>query len=186
MLTHYFLHQSYDIQALLKNTNKLSTFCTKLEKQSTQNPNACDPEKYKGNGLELLVEYLLKSSPVDNRLGISQYQPVQEGDIGVDGFGIGTNGNPATVQVKYRTNTNTSLTANKDHLSNFVVASQNTYEVPVKDTNNMLVITTAKGLHHFTDNEMFGNKVRCIGYEQLRSLVDNNIPFWDGFRNHIK
>ena len=60
------------------------------------------------------------------------------------------------------------------------------YNVDPTDDNNMLVITTAKGLHHFTDNEMFLNKVRCVGYEQLRQIVDNNIPFWDAFRQHIR
>ena len=55
-----------------------------------------------------------------------------------------------------------------------------------KDTKtNMLIITTADGLHHYTDNEMFLNKVRCIGYQQLRELVDNNILFWDNFRKLI-
>jgi hypothetical protein len=45
-----------------------------------------------------------------------------------------------------------------------------------KDTKtNMLIITTAEGLHHFTHNEMFLEKVRCVGHKQLRDLVDNNI-----------
>ena len=123
--------------------------------------------------------------PVDARLGVSDYQLVQEGDVGVDGVGIGTNGKPATVQVKYRA-ANHDLTANNDHLSNFTSASLMHYNVDPTDDNNMLVITTAKGLHHFTDNEMFLNKVRCVGYEQLRQIVDNNIPFWDAFRQHIR
>jgi len=184
MLNHHFIHQAYDLTGLLHNTNKLATFCTKLEKQSMLHPDKIDPDLYKGNGLEMFTEFLLKMFPVDARLGISDYQLIQEGDVGVDGVGIGTNGKPATVQVKYRT-TNHTLTANNDHLSNFTSASMMQYNVDPSDVNNMLIITTAKGLHHFTNNEMFLNKVRCVGYDQLRSFVDNNIPFWDAFRSQI-
>ena len=50
----------------------------------------------------------------------------------------------------------------------------------------MLIITTANGLHHFTDNVMFVNKVNVIAYDQLRVLLDNNINFWNNFRELIK
>jgi hypothetical protein len=41
------------------------------------------------------------------------------------------------------------------------------------------VITTASGLHNFTDNEMYKNQVICIGYDHLRSLLDENLSFWN-------
>lgn len=56
------------------------------------------------------------------------------------------------------------------------------HKVDIESKNNMLIVTTADGLHHFTDNEMYENKVRCIGYKQLRELVDNNLIFWNSFR----
>ena len=181
-LTHRFLKQAHDISGLLKDCNKISTFCTRLEKQSTLFPDRYDPEKYKGDGLELFTEALIKLSPIDNRIGITNYSVTEGTDVGVDGRGIGANGKPATVQVKYRGYGKTMLTANNDHLSNFVSASMIHEGVDPKDDNNMLIITTAEGLHFFTDQEMFKGKVRCLGREQLRILIDNNPMFWDKFR----
>lgn len=190
-LTHLFIKRSHDIEQLLNGVKKLATFCSRLEKQSKLYPNRYDPDRYKGDGLELFTEALIKLSPIDNRIGIVNYQPVTSNDIGVDGKGIGIDGKPATVQVKYRKDhSKRRLTANEDHLSNFVSASTRSgnggFGVPSDTTTNMLIVTTAPGLNHFTDEEMFGKQVRCIGYEQLRKLVDNNLPFWNCFRELVR
>ena len=183
-LDHPFKTQAHDLPALLEGCVKLSTFCTRLEKQAQLHPDRYDPDKYKGDGFELFVEALIKLSPVDNRIGIGDYQVVTEGDVGVDGFGTGANGKPATVQVKYRGKTDSVLTANGDHLSNFLNASTFRYNVAVdEDKSNRLIITTAKGLHRFTESEMLHDKVRYLGHEELRQIVDNNILFWDNFRS---
>lgn len=181
-LTHQFINRCHNLNDLLFDCQKLSTYCNRLEKQSIIYPDRYDPNKYKGDGFELFVEALIKLSPIDNRIGISDYRVGDENtDTGVDGYGIGIDGKVATVQVKYRSNNEQQLSTNKDHLSNFVMTSL--FEGVDKNTKtNMLIITTADGLHHFTDNEMFKNKVRCIGYKQLRELVDNNINFWNSFR----
>jgi len=196
-LNHSFATRSHDIQGLLDGCNKLSTFCTRLEKQSVLHPDKYNPDKYKGDGFELLVEALIKLSPVDNRIGISNYG-VCDGntDIGVDGYGIGIDGMISTVQIKYRSNNAQQLTANSDHLSNFTAASKdlfiseairdNSLLKHIESKNRMLIVTTADGLHHFTDNKMFSNRVRCIGYQQLRELLDNNLLFWDTFRELLK
>jgi len=166
----------------------MSTFCTRLEKQSVMFPDRYSPEKYRGDGFELFVEFFLKAHSVDNRVGIGSYEILSNNDTdtGVDGTGVGINGKPATVQVKYRSNNEKFLTANEDHLMNFGYASQNKYNVSIDDINNMLIITTAKGLHSFTNGEMFLGKVRCIGYNQLREMIDNNLLFWDTFRSICK
>ncbi len=182
-LTHQFLLTAHDLPGLLENCNKVSTFCSRLERQSALFPDRYDPDKYKGDGLELFTEALIKLSPVDNRIGITDYKVVEAyQDVGVDGSGIGFNGQPATVQVKYRSNSEKTLTANNDHLSNFVMASLLHEGVSPEDYTNMLIVTTAQGLHYFTDHEMYKGKVRCLGREQLRELVDNNQAFWDQFR----
>jgi hypothetical protein len=41
------------------------------------------------------------------------------------------------------------------------------------------VITTATGLHHYTDNENFKGYVHCIGYDDLRDFLDDNLSFWN-------
>ena len=183
-LTHPFKVRCHDLPALIGECSKLSTFCSRLEKQADWHPDRYDRDKYVGDGFELLIEALIKLSPVDNRIAIGDYQVVTEDDLGVDGVGKGINGKVATVQCKYRSNSTTVLTANQDHLSNFVMTSliDDRYGVDKNDTKNMIVFTTAKGMHHFTDAEMFKNKVRCLGYEELRGLLDNNELFWHEFR----
>src|ERR1035441_8711496 len=48
---------------------------------------------FKGHSLELLSEFLIKFSPGDNRIGISDYCPIEgSDDFGADGVGIGANG----------------------------------------------------------------------------------------------
>lgn len=185
-LIHPFLYRCHNIDNLLKDTHKLSTFLNKLEQQSNLFPDRYDPLKYKGDGFELFSEALIKLSPTDNRIGIGNYEPITIDDTGVDGVGIGIDEKIATVQVKYRSNTEQLLTANQDHLSNFVTASIIKYGVDPKSKTNMLIITTAEGLHYFTENEMFQQQVRCLGYKQLRELVDNNILFWNSFRKLIE
>ena len=182
-LDHRFKFCCFDIKELLNECYKISTFCTRLKKQCNRHVEKYDPDAYKGHGLEFFVEALIKLSPMDNRIGVRNYNVINSnGDTGVDGFGIGMNGNPATVQVKYRSDKTMKLRANDDHLNNFVTTSLMKYEVIPTDKNNMLVITNADGLHHYTDNVMYMNRVRCIGFEQLRELVDNNNCFWDLFR----
>ena len=185
-LHHSFLYKCHDIDGLLKDVKKLSTFCTRLEQQSMMFPNRYDPDKYKGDGLELFTEALINLSPIDNRIGIGNYLPITNDDTGVDGSGVGADGKPATVQVKYRSDHSYQLSGNIDHLNNFPTASMLKYNVDPNSKISMLIVTTAAGLHYYTANEVFQNKVRCLGYEQLRSLVDNNELFWNGFRNLIK
>ena len=190
-LTHPFIKRSHFINGkigileLLNETNKLSTFCSKLENQSTLFPNRYNPLLYIGDGFELFVEALIKLSPIDNRIGISHYENISSLyaiDTGVDGVGVGIDNKPATVQAKYRSNSAQLLSANIDHLSNFVYASIAKYGVDPASKTNMLIITTAEGLHYFTDNEMFENKIRCIGNKHLKELVDNNFLFWNTLR----
>jgi hypothetical protein len=185
-LEHHFLKTCHDIKELLQNVKKLNTFISRLERQSQLFPNRYDPDKYKGDGFEFFTEALLKLSPVDNRIAIGNYHPELGDDTGVDGYGIGIDGKPATVQVKFRSNADQQLTANQDHLSNFGFASQNRYGVDVNSTTNMLIVTSASGLHYFTEEHMLLNKVRVLGRETLRDLVDNNELFWNNFRKIVE
>jgi len=184
-LTHPFLRRCLDSEELLDGVEKFSTFDSRLKKQAKKYAKGdVDLEnEYKGWAFEIFVEMLVKSSgPSDKRIGVIDYQLVEEDeDTGVDGFGTGTNGKAATVQAKYR-QANYVLTANGDHLTNFMAASQNKYGVDIDDTKNMLIITCGKGLHYHTEEQMLRRKVRCLSREQIRVMVDKNIAFWNAFR----
>ena len=182
-ISHGFGLRAHDLTALFNKTNKVSTFMGKLEKQSLIDPDRYDSNKYKGDGFEFLVEILLKSHAYDNRLGITSYEPVQSDDNGVDGVGVNLAGEKCVVQVKYRSNSKTVLTANTDHLSNMISDGMIKHKVVIAEDNTKIprhyVVTTATGLHHYTDNENFKGFVHCIGYEHLRALLDNNLSFWN-------
>lgn len=183
-LTHTFLLTCHDLTELTDNCYKLSTYCNRLVKQSEKYPDRYDPLKYRGDGFELFVEAFIKLNSANNAIGIYDYQNSETDAPGVDGFGKGSNGKPATVQCKFVSDSSKLLTANdgKSNLAGFVTSSLLFYKVDVEDRHNMLIVTTAKGLHHYTDAQMFDKKVRCLGYDELRMLVDNNFAFWDQFR----
>lgn len=121
-----------------------------------------DFNTYKGDAFEVLVEFLIKSSPFDNRIGILNYDPIiSSEDYGVDGAGQSlVDMSPVTVQIKFRSNKEKYLTPNEDHISNFVSKSYSTYFKSYIDNlltgkskgknidcRNMLIITTAKDLN---------------------------------------
>jgi hypothetical protein len=154
----------------------------RLESEAQVDPIRYDPMKYLGDGFEFFVELFLKLHPADNRVGIYNYQPVQENDNGVDGIVVNILNQKSVVQIKYRTNTQQFLTATQDHLSNMftdgMLEHGVTADMDNPDNYRHFIFTTAEGLHFYTDNEMFKKKVRCVGYNEFRSLLDNNVIFW--------
>jgi len=196
-IIHGFGLRAHDLVALFDKTNKVSTFMNKVEKQSLLDITRYDSNVYKGDAFEFLAEILLKSHAYDNRLGITGYEPVQSDDNGVDGFGVNLSGEKCVVQIKYRSNTKSVLTSNEDKLSNMISDGMFKHGVsPNPDKLKMIsekkvaplhyVITTANGLHHYTDNENFKGYVHCIGYDQLRSMLDGNLSFWNLCREIAK
>ena len=186
VLTHRFWSYCYDINELLVGCDKFETFIKRLIKQSIKptHKHKWDPDTYKGEGFEAFVEFWFKANTVDNRIGITNYKPASQSglsDNGVDGYGVGLNGNPATVQCKFRSDPTYTLTANADHLTNFLGESLIKYNVHQSDSINMLIVHTGKGLHHHTREEMLHGKVRELSRKDICNMV-NFKSFWDSFR----
>ena len=182
MLKHVFLYNADDAPALFSECEKMSTFCSRLEKQAKDNDR--DDEEYRdyvGAGFELFVEVLLTLFPNDTRLGgLSEYEPIQVDDTGADGRALNFNGLPSMVQVKYKSDKTMLLSANKNRLGNMVVAGQ--FEgIPLavneEEASRYFVFTTAAGLHPFTKDKFFRNYVKCVGWDTLRRIVDSNVGF---------
>ena len=188
-IKHKFKNQCHDINELLSGCYKMSTFKSRLEKQSAVQPDCYDPYKYVGDGFELFVEGLIRLNENDGRIGIRDYQIIRGQDNGVDGYGIGLLGQKVAVQVKFRGNVQQVLTAEKDNLNSFVAEGLMNGGISQDfdrfGNQNFLVVTTAAGLHHYTDAEKFKGKVRCLGWDDLRTLVDNNTIFWDNLRESV-
>lgn len=179
-MEHHFKHICYDIDQLTSGTTKLSQFMIRLRRQADSLPDMHDPDKYFGDGFEALIEVLIGEMGSTPFIQIQGYSPITELDMGVDGIGYGPKGEAHTVQVKARSNTESVLTANKDHISNFVAHSLSKY-----NAKNMTIFTTAKGLHEEIGKEMYMDKVNTIGYSALRTMIDGNVMFWTKFRDHL-
>jgi hypothetical protein len=189
MIQHTFKTTSHDLVGLFYGVNTLARFKTNLEKQAKLDIIRYDADTYKGDGFEFFIEVFLALHPCDNRIGVYNYTPIQEDDNGVDGIGVNILNEKCVVQIKYRNDAKTLLTANTDHLSNLISDGMFKHNV-VSDNVNLknyrhFVFTTADGLHFYTDAEMYKGKVKCFGYNDLRGMVDNNIPFWNKVREIV-
>ena len=184
-LTHPFIYRCHDLEGLFHDVKTLSQFMKRLEKQSQLHPERYSIEKYLGDGWEFFCEALIKSHPCDNRIGISNYNPVTKSDNGVDGYGINLFGETCAVQPKYRSNIKELLTSEKDNLNSFITEALLEKNIQPNKKYRHFVFTTAKGLHHYTDYEKFRGMVKCYGYDDIRSLVDGNLHFWNFIREEI-
>jgi hypothetical protein len=189
-MEHQFIYNAHNIMELFEGVRKFSTFKNRLEKQALLNPVRYPTEKYLGDGFEFFIELMLSVFPCDKRMGVYDYKPVlAHEDIGMDGSGVNINNEPCAVQIKYKTDTTSELTANRDRLSNFITAAA--HQGIFFDNDNPknirhFIFTTAESLHHYTDNEMFKNKVRCFGIKHIKEITDNNIIFWEKITEMVK
>jgi len=188
-LEHNFKTKSHSLPRLFEGVTKMSQLMRKIEQEAILDTLRYDSEKYKGDAFEFFVELFLNLHPTDNRVGVYNYKPNQENDNGVDGIGVNINNQKSVIQIKYRSNTQTELSSNKDSLANLITDGMMTHGV-VADMENQknfrhFVFTTATGLNFYTDQEMFKSKVRCFGINDFKSLLDNNIIFWNKVREII-
>ena len=185
-ITHRFKNTCYNPSKLLNDCNMLSTFMNRLAKQSDSDPDSWDPMTYRGDGFEAMVELLIKCSPVDKRIDITDYRPwntqLDGPDVGIDGQGTSHAGLPHTVQIKFRSNTQRDLTANDDHISNFVAKTKSMH--PITDVR-MTIFTTANNLMESINADMYHGKVRTLGYKEIGKLVNSNTAFWNIFRHEM-
>ena len=184
-LIHPFIYRCHDLDGLFENVKTLSQFMKRLEKQSQLYPERYSIEKYLGDGWEFFCEALIKTHQYDNRIGISEYTPVTKNDNGVDGYGINLFNEVCAVQPKYRSNTKGLLTSEGDSLNSFIAEALLEKNILTSKKYRHFVFTTAKGLHYYTDHEKFRGMVKCYGYDDIRSLVDNNLHFWNFIREQI-
>jgi hypothetical protein len=172
---------------VFKDTKTLSQLSTKIVKLSKAFSNLSykDGDKLKGDLFEIFAECFFKILSADNRIGVYNYQPGPAADdYGVDGFGVGMDDKPLTVQVKFRSDKTTELTQ-KD-IKEFAFQSIKKYKVDIDTRTNMVVFTNAKSLHWVTEKEVFLDSLKTIGFDQISLLVDNNTVFWKSVSDLIK
>lgn len=181
-----FLFDCVDVKGLTKNIIKLSKNYIDYGYSHVQGEN-----KMKGDLFEIFAEIFFKLTSSDNRVGITNYKPVKDiDDYGVDGTGVAINGEPATVQVKFRSNP-TDLMTIKD-LKNLHGISYKQYSVPVNSNKNIIIFTNCSGIHWNTQVNVLRNSTLTYGYYKqekeynLKYLIDNNNSFWSNVNKMIK
>lgn len=188
-LYHNFITKAHSLPRLFEGVDKMSQLMRRIEREAVLDTLRYKADNYKGDAFEFFVELFLALHPTDNRIGVYNYKPIQENDNGVDGVGVNILNEKCVVQVKYRTNVKIELTTNRDSLGNLIVDGKLSHGVDPDMDNpknfRHFVFTTATGLNFYTDQEMFKSKVRCFGYNDFRSLLDNNIIFWNKAREVI-
>lgn len=140
--------------------------------------------KFKGDLFEIFAEgflHLMGSYPT---IGVSGYKPVTSyDDNGIDGYGVGIDGKPLTVQIKFRTNSTYELRRNE--ISYFGWLSIHPPFNVELDSKNFVIFTNCEGIH-FSTKETYFNKLRIINGKIIKGIIDNNANFWNNFSELIE
>jgi hypothetical protein len=185
-LTHPFRYRAHDLIGLFESVKTLPGFMVKLEQQSKLYPDNYSVEKYLGDGFEFFCEALIKTHQFDNRIGISNYQPVIENDNGVDGYGLNIHDEICAVQHKYKANIKGLLTSTNSNLDSFITEALLSKKIQPCEKFRHFVFTTGRGLHHYTDHEKYRGTVKCYGFKEISLLVDNNLHFWNFIKQEVR
>lgn len=209
-LKHRFVRNfpSILLNDLFKDVNSLGKFVKNIENICKKYPDvisqfftiydnsSSDPySTFRGDVFEIFVEFFLKAFQFSPQIGIIDYSPwdiVKEGssDYGIDGTGKlnGFHENEifVTVQCKYRSNPKHILTANEDHISNFV-AKTLTLDSIKNRKSQMYIFTTCYGLNKSTNEKMYENMIRVYGINEINKILSNqNKAFWESFKNSLR
>jgi hypothetical protein len=188
-MEHHFITTCHNLKDLFDNVKTMNGLIKKINKQSLINPDRYEPNKYKGDAFEFFLEIFLHINSTDNRVGVYNYKPISsDKDRGADGIGENMKCEKCVVQSKFKDDTRCLLTTNGDRLGNLVLYGNGIgIGYDLKNINNYrhFVFTTAKGLHHYTDDEMFLNKVKCFAIDDFKLMVDGNIHFWNKCRSIV-
>lgn len=188
-MEHHFITTSHDLKGLFTNVKTMSGLIKNINDQSSIDTDRYDSNSYKGDAFEFFVELFLHINSTDNRVGVYNYKPINSNDDrGADGIGKNMRGEKCVVQIKFRDNTGKVLTTNEDNLGNLVLYGVGigiSYDLNRVDNYRHFIFTTANGFHHYTDNEMFLNKVKCFAIDDFKQMVDGNLHFWDKCRSII-
>lgn len=179
---------------VFQNVESLEQLETNLEKLAfPKNPDDLfghDPfGEILGDGWEGFNEILLNIYGHHPDVGITNVNVLPPGTKGCDFAGLGVDLKPATAQSKYRGKAKAwdiELAEGPDmKLERFLAQSQNMFGVNVGSKTNMLVITNAVGINYWTADELLFGKVRCLGRDQIKYLVNDNLAFWTMARTMI-
>ncbi|AOV62244.1 hypothetical protein S420910_054 [Synechococcus phage S-CAM7] len=172
---------------ILSKSGTLSKFTKNLQTiAGYQNPDRYDPDKYKGDAFEWFAEYFFKVFSCDKMfLYITDYEPNQGSDYGVDGLGkyVLDTLKQVALQVKFKSNQSSTLSAKNDSLSNFGVHAYTKHGIEIK-SEYIVIFTNCSGIEQST-YKIYCDQIRCIDKEIISRYVDNNESFWGGLEEYV-
>jgi hypothetical protein len=138
-----------------------------------------DRMTFRGDALELLTEFLLKSCPHHVKHGVSDYQVVpSRDDMGVDAIGINIIRERIVIQCKFRSNP-LDLVHYSD-LARTFTSGVISYGLNPHARKNLWLVTTANDAN-INSHKVLGKRLHVLGNSHLRSQVDGNQTFWACF-----
>lgn len=141
-----------------------------------------DRQKFKGDALEILTEYMMKVTPVSPTQGLSDYKCVPDrDDYGVDAIGS-KNNNIVVVQCKYRENPLELI--NYSDLARTFTQGVLQFKLDPTVPKCVWLVTTAYNANHnshYVFNELGPKLLHVISMDHLSYNLDGNTDFWLGF-----
>ena len=224
-LIHPFVTQAHELKlfnsiksfkSLIKMINLKASELFPLSDNEEDNENIINERNcLKGDIFELFGEYLLKQFDTDERVSIYDYKPNDSKDMGVDGLGTGSDGNPAVIQYKFRSNPNLPLTYRdlatfgNDSLANHGIISraeaQRKNELfeqligggslselqarekgwPFTHSMHNMLIVASTFEVYYTWCDV-NRGSRFLGYNQITKLTKGKPQFWRDLKESIK
>lgn len=186
---------------MLDGTSNLDKYLRKLRKfaVSQRSPKTPDGEpdetqlKIIGDGFELFGEAFVKiCGRNDPRIAIRDYKLLDITDNGVDARGLDSKtGQDVFIQYKCYNPTELLTGGGRAHLDSFVAESlmmirdEHVDPGTLKQWPRLVVITSAAGIHEYTKEKKYRNRVECYPIDQLKNLT--SLPtFWEDFKSLLQ
>lgn len=141
-----------------------------------------DRMTFRGDALEVLTEYLMKTAPLASNYGLLNYKPVPlKDDYGVDAVGM-KNEVVTVVQCKYRRNPKDLI--HYADLARTFTQGVLQYKMDPTAKKNLWLVTTAEDANQ-NSKRILGKKLHVLGIGFLSKHLDGNIDFWNGLNDSI-
>lgn len=138
---------------------------------------------FRGDALELLTEFLVKSGQLNTKTGLQDYRVVGlKDDYGVDATGVNVNGDFTVVQCKYR-RIPTNLVHYADLARTFTQGALGFSlrgKLDLSKQKNVWLVTTANDAN-IQSKTVLGKHLHVIGRGHLAKVLDGNTAFWQSF-----
>lgn len=139
-------------------------------------------ETFKGDALELLTEFLMKTSSLENNEGLLNYKNVRlKDDYGVDATGE-KNGVFVVVQCKFRSNPLEEIFY--ADLARTFCQGIIQFGLDKNASNNLWLVTTCQGPNR-NAMKILKKHLHVINFSHLKKKLNGNIDFWNSFYESV-